>query len=107
MIASVAGQASRVAGRSSSDEFLHAAFEVSDLPAWRTKLLRGAAGGIASLQRQRVQLEEPVVSFCTELARAASPASIPWRRQRRLPEASCHAPESRRTRVPFARELLF
>lgn len=76
MIASVAGQAARVAGRASSEEFLHAAFEVSNTPAWRTKLLARAALGIPSLQRQNVELSEPLAAFCTEVARVASDPAL-------------------------------
>lgn len=79
MIASMAGQAARVAGRGSSEDFLRAAFEVSNTPAWRTGLLVHADKGIPSLQKQSVELSEPLVAFCTEVAQLAQePASIPY-----------------------------
>ena len=77
MLPSLAGQAARVAGRQSSEEFLHAAFEVSDTPAWRTKTLRLAAAGLPSLERQGVPAGDDVARFCCALSESPKATSIP------------------------------
>lgn len=77
MIASLAGQAARVSGRASSEEFLHAAFEVSNTPTWRTKTMRLAAAGLPSLERQGVVAESAVARFCSALAASPPVSQIP------------------------------
>lgn len=68
MIALMAGQAARVAGKHSSEEFLQSAFEISDTPAWRTKTLRLAAAGLPALERQGILIENEISRFCVALS---------------------------------------
>jgi cell division septum initiation protein DivIVA len=69
MLARIAGQASRVAGPRMAREFMEAALEVADTPAWRHRLLRNAGAGVAAALRVNPTLfgaEE--CSLCTDAA---------------------------------------
>lgn len=54
MLLELAGQAARVGGAGATKTFLQDAFEISNTPTWRSKMLKAFAPGVAALRRSGV-----------------------------------------------------